>query len=67
MRRGIERHKGQVVNAPGDALLAEFASVVEAVSAAVEIQQALEGRNMEPPASESSPTTAVPSFPLHFN
>jgi adenylate cyclase len=50
MRRIIERHKGRVVNAPGDALLAEFASVVEAVSAAVEIQQALEGRNMELPA-----------------
>lgn len=47
MRRVIERHKGRVVNAPGDALLAEFASVVEAVSAAVEIQQNIEGRNME--------------------
>ncbi len=47
MRRVIERHKGRVVNAPGDALLAEFASVVEAVSAAVEIQQNPEGRNME--------------------
>jgi adenylate cyclase len=47
MRRVIERHKGRVVNVPGDALLAQFASVVEAVSAAVEIQQALEGRNME--------------------
>ena len=47
MRRVIERHQGRVVNAPGDALLAEFASVVEAVAAAVEIQQDLEGRNME--------------------
>jgi class 3 adenylate cyclase len=47
MRRVIERHRGRVVNAPGDALLAEFASVVEAVSAGVEIQQNLEGRNME--------------------
>ena len=50
MRRVIERHKGRVVNAPGDALLAEFASVVEAVAAAVEIQRALEGRNIELPA-----------------
>jgi adenylate cyclase len=49
MRRVIERHNGRVVNAPGDALLAEFASVVEAVAAAVEIQQNLEGRNMELP------------------
>jgi adenylate cyclase len=35
MRRVIERHQGRVVNAPGDALLAEFPSVVEAVAAAV--------------------------------
>jgi class 3 adenylate cyclase len=49
MRLVIERHKGRVVNAPGDALLAEFASVVEAVAAAVEIQQNLEGRNTELP------------------
>jgi class 3 adenylate cyclase len=47
MRRVIERHKGRVINAPGDALLAEFASVVEPVAAAVEVQQDLEGRNME--------------------
>jgi TolB-like protein/class 3 adenylate cyclase/Flp pilus assembly protein TadD len=47
MRGIIEHHKGRVVNAPGDALLAEFPSVVEAVSAAVKIQQNLEGRNME--------------------
>ena len=65
MRRVIERHKAGWSTFL--ALFAEFASVVEAVSAAVEIQQALEGRNMEPPASESSPTPAVPSFPLHFN
>jgi class 3 adenylate cyclase len=49
MRRVIERHDGRVVNVPGDALLAEFGSVVEAVAAAVEIQQSLEGRNMELP------------------
>jgi adenylate cyclase len=47
MRRVIEYHKGRVVNTPGDALLAEFASVIGAVSAAVEIQQNLESRNME--------------------
>ena len=35
MRGIIEQHKGRVVNAPGDALLAEFASVVEAVAVAV--------------------------------
>ncbi len=50
MRRVIERHQGRVVNAPGDALLAEFPSVVEAVATAVEIQQNLEGCNLELPS-----------------
>lgn len=43
----VERHGGRVVNAPGDALLAEFPSAVEAVQAAVEVQKSLEGRNVE--------------------
>jgi len=45
--RVIERHKGRVVNAPGDNILAEFASAVEAVQAACEMQQVLKGRNLE--------------------
>jgi adenylate cyclase len=45
----IERHKGRIVNAPGDNILAEFASAVEAVQAAVEIQRSIEGRNVELP------------------
>ena len=45
--RLVVRRGGRVVNAPGDALLAEFPSVVEAVQAAVEIQKSLEGRNIE--------------------
>lgn len=43
----IARHGGRVVNAPGDALLAEFPSAVEGVQCAVEIQQVLTGRNLE--------------------
>src|SRR5262245_5030614 len=43
----VERHGGRVVNAPGDALLAEFPSVVEAVEAAQEIQQELARRNAQ--------------------
>ena len=35
----VERHDGRVVNTWGDAVIAEFASVVEAVQCAVEIQQ----------------------------
>jgi len=43
----VERHGGRVVNAPGDALLAEFPSVVEAVEGAKEIQQELARRNAQ--------------------
>jgi len=45
--RVIERHKGRVVNAPGDNILAEFPSAVEGVQAAIEAQKVLEGRNLE--------------------
>jgi adenylate cyclase len=42
-------HRGRVVNAPGDALLAEFESVVDAVKSAVEIQRELAKRNADLP------------------
>ncbi len=45
----IQHHHGRVVNAPGDALLAEFESVVDAVKSAVEIQRELAKRNAELP------------------
>ena len=45
--RLVLRHGGRVVNAPGDALLAEFPSAVEAVQTAVEIQKSVEGHNIE--------------------
>src|SRR6204780_3273024 len=41
----IERHEGRVVNTWGDAIIAEFASVVEAVQCAIETQQELSGYN----------------------
>ena len=43
----IKKHQGRVVNAPGDALLAEFESVVDAVKSAVEIQRELAKQNTE--------------------
>ncbi len=46
----IQQHQGRVVNAPGDALLAEFESVVDAVKSAVEIQRELAKQNAELPA-----------------
>src|ERR1700752_2124847 len=45
----IQQYRGRVVDSPGDNLLAEFASVVDAVRCAVEIQQALKGKNDELP------------------
>src|ERR1700730_14467343 len=41
----MERHDGRIVNTWGDAVIAEFASVVEAVQCAVETQQELFGYN----------------------
>ena len=35
----IEQYNGKVVDSPGDNLLAEFASVVDAVQCAVEVQK----------------------------
>jgi adenylate cyclase len=35
----VERHEGRIVNTWGDSVIAEFASVVEAVQCAIEIQQ----------------------------
>jgi len=49
MAKLIEQHHGRVVNAPGDALLAEFESVVDAVKSAVEIQRELAKRNADLP------------------
>ena len=45
MRSLIQQHRGRVVDAPGDNVLAEFASVVDAVQCAVEIQQVLRAKN----------------------
>jgi adenylate cyclase len=41
----VGQHRGRVVDAPGDNLLAEFSSVVDALRCAVEIQQALRTKN----------------------
>jgi adenylate cyclase len=43
----IQHHHGRVVDAPGDNLLAEFGSVVDAVQCAVEIQKELKTRNAD--------------------
>jgi TolB-like protein/class 3 adenylate cyclase len=49
MSEVIEQLKGRVVDAPGDNLLAEFGSVVDATECAVKIQQELKTKNAELP------------------
>jgi adenylate cyclase len=43
----IKQHRGRVVDSPGDNLLAEFSSVVDAVQCAVAAQKELKARNAE--------------------
>jgi adenylate cyclase len=45
----IKEHRGRVVKNTGDGFLAEFASVVDAVRCAVEVQRAMGDRNAETP------------------
>jgi adenylate cyclase len=45
MSRCIEQHNGRVVDSPGDNILSEFASAVDAVQCAVEIQKQLKKEN----------------------
>ena len=51
----IEKHQGRVVDSPGGSLLAEFASVVDALECAVVIQKDLKGRNEELPKEGRMP------------
>ncbi|MBN2418054.1 MAG: hypothetical protein JXL81_01610 [Deltaproteobacteria bacterium] len=41
----IKQHRGRVVDSPGDNLLAEFASVVDAVQCGVAVQKEIQSRN----------------------
>jgi adenylate cyclase len=43
----IQQHNGKVLDSPGDNLLAEFASVVDAVQCAVAVQKEINARNTE--------------------
>ncbi len=48
----IAEHHGRIVKLMGDGMLAEFASVVDAVRAAVETQRAIAERNADIPQGE---------------
>src|SRR5690242_4626215 len=45
----VAAHRGRIVKTAGDALLAEFASIVDAVRCAVEIQREMGRRNADTP------------------
>ena len=45
----ITEHKGRIVKTTGDGLLVEFASVVDAVRCAVEVQKGMAERNADVP------------------
>jgi adenylate cyclase len=47
----IKEHRGRIVKTTGDGLLLEFASVVDAVRCAVEVQRELAGRNADVPTN----------------
>ena len=49
--RCVEDYRGRVVDSPGDNVLAEFVSTVEAVNCAVKIQEELKVRNADLPQS----------------
>ena len=45
----VKQHRGRVIDSPGDNVLAEFASVVDAVQCGVAVQKELQARNAELP------------------
>jgi TolB-like protein/class 3 adenylate cyclase/Flp pilus assembly protein TadD len=45
----VKQHRGRVVDSPGDNVLAEFTSVVDALQCAVAVQKELQARNAELP------------------
>ena len=47
----IEQHRGRIVDSPGDNVLAEFASVVDAAQCAVAVQKEIQSRNTELPVA----------------
>ena len=48
----IHQYRGRIVDAPGDNVLAEFGSIVDAVQCAIEIQKELKARNTELPENQ---------------
>src|SRR5258708_25733723 len=45
----VRQHRGRIVKNTGDGVLAEFASIVDAVRCAVEVQRGMIDRNVDQP------------------
>jgi len=52
MNQFIQQHRGRVVDSPGDNLLAEFASIVDATECAVKVQEKLNLLNSDLPENK---------------
>ena len=52
IRSIIAVHKGRIFSRPGDAVMAEFSSVVDAVKCAVELQDKIEAANADIPEDQ---------------
>ena len=52
MAQFIQQHRGRVVDSPGDNLLSEFASVVDATECAVKVQEKLNSLNSDLPENK---------------
>src|SRR5216684_2320547 len=51
IRESVKQHRGRIVDTPGDNVLAEFFSAVDAVECAVAAQSTLAARNAELPSN----------------
>ena len=47
----VEQYRGRIVDSPGDNVLAEFASVVDATQCALSVQKEIQSRNRELPVA----------------
>ena len=52
LQPAIARHRGRVVKVMGDGVLVEFASAVNAVTCAVELQEAMDAANRDIPSPD---------------